>query len=381
MKRLVVRALGFQPAYVQEITNALAAEGLQVTLLAGAAQKRSAWHPNVTLLDVEGGEASGGPFLSKLGRLLGRTARSVAAVRRAGIPTVYHAGTDRPLIGGVVTYGLLKAMGFRVVHTVHNVLPHGRTGRMNRALHRLIYRHTTDVLVVHTRHIAARLQGEYGVRADKIVVAEHGTYHAPADPALTRETARAALGIDRQDCLVLLFGLQRPYKGTHFLLEALEPRRCEGLRVAIRGWAEPGYLERLRAIVRERRLEERVDLVAGFVPDGEAERLFKAADLVALPYLEDDSQSGVLFLAYAYGRPVLAADQGNFRDYVLPGRTGELFTPRDAAALRSALERMRQDRERYEERFIREWAHERFSWARAAAAIRLHLERKGYLHE
>ena len=49
-------------------------------------------------------------------------------------------------------------------------------------------------------------------------------------------------------------------------------------------------------------------------------------------------QSGVLFLAYRFGIPVLAADVGNFHEDVVEGETGYLCRPNDAGDLAEKME-------------------------------------------
>jgi glycosyltransferase involved in cell wall biosynthesis len=63
-----------------------------------------------------------------------------------------------------------------------------------------------------------------------------------------------------------------------------------------------------------------------------------AADLLVLPY-RDIFQSGVLFLGYRYGLPVVATDVGSFREDVVEGRTGFLCPPENASELASAIDR------------------------------------------
>ena len=63
----------------------------------------------------------------------------------------------------------------------------------------------------------------------------------------------------------------------------------------------------------------------------------KAADVLVLPYKEI-FQSGVLFLAYAFGLPVVATDVGSFREEIVEGRTGFLCQPGDAADMARSIE-------------------------------------------
>ena len=67
---------------------------------------------------------------------------------------------------------------------------------------------------------------------------------------------------------------------------------------------------------------------AEFIPDEETEIYFKAADVLVLPY-RHIYQSGVLFLGYSFGLPVLAADVGSLKDEIVEGKTGFVFRPED----------------------------------------------------
>src|SRR5690348_10588846 len=75
-----------------------------------------------------------------------------------------------------------------------------------------------------------------------------------------------------------------------------------------------------------------------FISDAEMELYFKAADVMVLPYKEI-FQSGILFLAYSFGLPVVATDVGSFREEISEGSTGFLCRPADPADLAKAIER------------------------------------------
>jgi len=48
-------------------------------------------------------------------------------------------------------------------------------------------------------------------------------------------------------------------------------------------------------------------------------------------------QSGVLFLGYSFGLPVLAADVGSLKDDIEEGKTGFVFRPEDPLDLTRAI--------------------------------------------
>ena len=77
---------------------------------------------------------------------------------------------------------------------------------------------------------------------------------------------------------------------------------------------------------------------AEFIPDHDIELYFKAADVLVLPY-RHIYQSGVLFLGYSFGLPVLAADVGSLREEIIEGETGFLFRPDDPVDLARAIDR------------------------------------------
>ena len=92
---------------------------------------------------------------------------------------------------------------------------------------------------------------------------------------------------------------------------------------------------------------------------------FKAADVLALPY-RHIYQSGVLFLGYSFGLPVIAADVGTLREDVIEGRTGFLCKPEDPVDLARAIETyfasdLFQSLHTWRKE-IRQYAHERHSW-------------------
>jgi glycosyltransferase involved in cell wall biosynthesis len=97
------------------------------------------------------------------------------------------------------------------------------------------------------------------------------------------------------------------------------------------------YLHEIEQTVERDFKPGQVILKIQFIPDEEMERYLKAGDVLVLPYKEI-FQSGVLFLAYSFGLPVVATDVGSFREEIVEGRTGFLCQPGDPAELAKALE-------------------------------------------
>jgi glycosyltransferase involved in cell wall biosynthesis len=110
-------------------------------------------------------------------------------------------------------------------------------------------------------------------------------------------------------------------------------------------------------------LRERVPTALGAVSHAEVERLLERASVVVAP-CEREGFGLAAAEAMAHARPVVAAAGGALLELVSEGETGLLVPPRDAAALRNAVEQLLGDRELRERlgRSARARARERFSW-------------------
>jgi len=82
----------------------------------------------------------------------------------------------------------------------------------------------------------------------------------------------------------------------------------------------------------------------------------------------------VLFLAYAFGLPVIAADVGSLKEDIVDGKTGMVCRPRDVGDLANAIEKYfasdlyRNLSARRVE--IKEYARTRHSWETAGEITR-----------
>jgi glycosyltransferase involved in cell wall biosynthesis len=89
---------------------------------------------------------------------------------------------------------------------------------------------------------------------------------------------------------------------------------------------------------------ERFTVYNEYVSDDKRAELFRRSSVVVLPYIEA-SQSGVIPVAYTFGKPVVATTVGGLPEMVEDGRTGFLVPPRDEKALADAVVRLLRDRE------------------------------------
>ena len=133
--------------------------------------------------------------------------------------------------------------------------------------------------------------------------------------------------------LILFFGRIWEYKGLEYLIRAepLITSKIPGARIVIAGRGED--FERYRRMMVH---PEKFVVYNEHVSDEKRAELFRQAKVVVLPYIEA-SQSGVIPIAYRFGKPVVATRVGGLPSMVEQGLTGYLVPPRDESALAQAI--------------------------------------------
>ena len=237
-----------------------------------------------------------------------------------------------------------KILGKRLVFTAHNVNAGERDGSdsfLNRVSLRSQYR-LVDHIFVHTQKMKDQLVEIFGVREEKITIIPFGTYDMVPQTTLTSAGAKQRLGLRESDRTILFFGRIAPYKGIHVLVDAFAriASQDQNYRLVIAGEpmkeGERQWQEAQRTIEKSG-LGERVLQHAHFIGDSEIELYFKGSDVLVLPYTQI-FQSGVLFMAYSFGLPVIATDIGSFGRDILAGITGYLCRVNDPLDLARVID-------------------------------------------
>ena len=215
--------------------------------------------------------------------------------------------------------------GHKRVFTLHYPLPSSGAGL---AAQRLTLSRF-DAVVAHTEQGARRLREDVRLDFGRVHVIPHGAFDY-----LTRQDDEAPLPPELGEVegpVILFFGLLRPYKGIDVLLEAF--REVEGAELWIAGMPRMP-IEALRELAA--RAPGTVRFIPRFVSDPEIPAFFRRADVVALPYREIE-QSGVLYTALAFGRPIVASSVGGFPEVAERHGAARLVPPGDARALARTL--------------------------------------------
>lgn len=301
--------------------------------------------PGVNFLNLRGNQRSDVSLVRKTFRVLmfyGRLIRYAATAK----PKIFHVLWNNKFLSFDRTLLTLyyKLLGKRIVLTLHNVNAGRRDSNdtpLNRLTLRIQYR-LADHIFVHTEKMKVELMKEFGEQASRVTVIPFGINNAVPNTGLSPREARQRLGIGDGEKTILFFGNIAPYKGLEYLITAFQQvlARCDDYRLIIAGRPKncEKYWTAIREAIREDVQRGRVLLREGYIPDDETEVFFKAADVLVLPY-KHIYQSGVLFLGYSFGLPVIAADVGSLKDDIVEGNTGFMFRPEDPTDLASAIER------------------------------------------
>ena len=228
---------------------------------------------------------------------------------------------------GIQFWSICKALGMRLVHTVHNVLPHEEK-QTDRADVGRIYEYS-DSLIVHSKHSQEELLDIFPSLRGKTLLSRIGLFTMFPRVPERRMLVREELRIPDTSPLLLFYGSVRPYKNIEGALEALRDPRCANTILVVAG-KEYGYpdaipgdpLARTRRIAQDLGVEGRVRFISGVRDIPSTSDLFEAADILLLPYLKSYG-SGVLLLGMTFGLHILAARTGGMEEYLeaYPGYT------------------------------------------------------------
>jgi len=259
-------------------------------------------------------------------------------------------------------FGKLKQAGLRLFFTVHGVYPNKYMSGVPKALFHKWCRDgwkQCDVLFVHTEGLRRALRRFLDSEHPPICVTPSGITEMLGD--LPTHLASVQPANPRR---LLFFGVARPTKGLHILLQAM--RELPEHRLTIAGdFKEASYkkriLDQIAALPKEQ-----IRLIDRFVDDDEIPELFGRSSLVIMPYTFFHAHSGVLRLALKYGVPMVASDVGSFSESVRGWGVGECVPPNDAGTLAEAIRRMEEPERHRAARAAIEKKGKELTWEKTA---------------
>jgi glycosyltransferase involved in cell wall biosynthesis len=336
MPSVLLISNGFQPDYEAGFANGLARNGVKVILVSSNRTLTEHLDPSVHSINLRGSQDQSRPAWQKLLNMIWYYIKLLILLARYPKMPVHMIGLfaiSNPSIWKweCILYGLF---GRRMVMTVHNVVPHDRDNNAIR-LGLLSAYQLPDFLIVHTRGTADQLIKDFGVKAERIMLMEHGINQIPFIELNEVTKSRVKNGIAETERLVVFFGSVMPYKGVDILLDvAAVPFWDAKLLIAGR-CADANYGSKLEEQISCHPNKDRIIWDNRYLSEEEVKTILLAADVVVLPYRSID-QSGVLFAALKYGLPVVAFNVGSLREYLIDG-VGRIIAEGDISTFAKAV--------------------------------------------
>ena len=336
--------------------------------------------PLIAFLNLRGDQTEDAPFRRKFVRILTYYVRLLKYVLRSR-PRIFHILWNNKFehFDRTVLMLYYRLFGKRIVFTAHNVNTRKRDGRdswFNRLSLRIQY-WLCHQIVVHTVAMKDELVTDFGIPSTRVTVIPFGINNTCPSTALGCREARERIGLGPSDKVLLFFGQIAPYKGLEYLVSAFSElaKQDPGYRLLIAGKVKRGYStywNEIQSRIGASEICKRVTTRIEHIPDEEVEWYFKASDVVVIPYVEI-FQSGVPFLSYSFGLPVIATDVGSLREDIIEGETGFLCRPKDSTDLARTIttyfaSELYQQLEARRRR-IQAFANERYSWARVGEIL------------
>lgn len=373
-REVVLLTGGQDPSYAFALTTTLSHRGMCVHVLGNDRIDCPEFHTSDRIRFVDcGGLRSNSGVLVKLWQLITCYARLIAYVTFRS-PKIVHAlwNNKAEYFDRTVLTLYFKCIGKKIVLTAHNVNKAKRDSCdsvLNRLTLAIQYR-LADRIFVHTGKMKSELIQEFRVSPVNVAVIPFGMNIQVPDTELTVRESKNKLGIRPGEHTILFFGRIVPYKGLDCLVDAFHSlMRCDAnCRLIIAGEPMKGfesYMQDVRCAIAEGKGADRIRCQLEYIPDNDIEVYFKAADVVVLPY-KNIFESGVVFLAYRFGLPVIASDVGSFREQLTNSGAGLVFEPGNSAALAATLDAffksgLYKDAANHRQR-IREYSRAHHSW-------------------
>jgi D-inositol-3-phosphate glycosyltransferase len=339
---------GIDPHYASGLSRSLASLGIVVDLICNSEMKNPEMEEtsNLRLFTLYATPQERQTKLPKLLAIIRVYARLISYAVGSSA-SIFHIlwNYKFPFFDRTLLLIYYKLLGKKLVFTAHNVNAGERDGAdssSNRFSLRIQYR-LMEHIFVHTQKMKDQLMQTFGVREGRISIIPFGTYDMVPQSALTSAEAKQRLGLREADRTILFFGRITPYKGIDLLVDAFARIALDdqSYRLVIAGEAmkeSEQQWQQVQQTIAQSSMREQVVQHTRYIGDAEIEIYFKGADVLVLPYSQI-FQSGVLFMAYSFGLPVIATDVGSFGRDIIEGETGFLCRPGDAGDLARVIER------------------------------------------
>ena len=187
-----------------------------------------------------------------------------------------------------------------------------------------------EKIIVHTDE-DKNILIQRGFDSRKIAIIPHGAY------TLFKKYDKNK-SKNEENC-ILFFGHITENKGVEYLLRAVPiiSKEIPNIKIIIAGKGD--FSKYSKYMTNKSKFE----IYNEFIPTERVPELFSRAKIVVLPYIAHRGHSGVLTIAFSFGKPVVVTNVGSLPELVKNGREGLVVPPRDPKALADAIIKILED--------------------------------------
>jgi len=201
-----------------------------------------------------------------------------------------------------------KKIGIKIFYTFHDVESFEEFQAGEEVL-KLLYS-LADVATIGNEQEKQKLLDKFNFPKNRLAIARHGIYSIFDFKKFDQKSARQHLGIPLNKKVILCFGILRPYKGFDDVILAMPEiikHHPESFLYISAGTRVFGGPEELQNLIKKTKIQKFSKTNFDFVLSDQIEAIFKASDIVILPYRQV-SQSGILNIALYFQKPLIISN-------------------------------------------------------------------------
>jgi glycosyltransferase involved in cell wall biosynthesis len=229
--------------------------------------------------------------------------------------------------------GFIKLLGYKLVWTIHNIVPHETITANDLFITKLLCK-ISDRKIVHSQSTINELE-KLGCSVQNITIVPHGNYVSYYKDTVTKKDARDFLKIKQNTFVFLFFGELKRYKGIEELLEVFTHISASHKNILLLISGKVCDKEIYSVISSHKSsLKNTALFYIRHIEDDEVQYFMHAADIVVYAF-KKITTSGSVLLALSFGKPIIYPLMGSLED--LPENIGFSYIPSDKNGLYNAM--------------------------------------------
>lgn len=349
--KITILAADSEIHYIKGLIYGLSIFEVNIDLITNSDYKDKNYH-NVNVLNLRGDRQKSTNTFKKVKRIISYYTKLYLYIFKTDSKIFHIQSISRfESFDRTILLFVLKILGKKIIYTFHDIsqkkIISSQWNSKNEIEIRLIDKIIIKVMkyfitysVVHNNNIKKILEDKFNFSYNKINIIPHGINILFNPNIISKMEARKKFNLNKDNKTILFFGNISANKGLDLLikivLELLEMDNKYFLLIG--GNPRKGneeYLKNIIGLINSSHVQN-IKYQLSFIHDEEIPYFFKAADCIVLPY-KTVYQSGVLYLAYSFGIPVIASNVGNFNEEIIENKTGFLFQVNSSSELKGKI--------------------------------------------